>query len=177
MVERKFGGNRMSGKPYPINYWEIVGKTFVSVILGTVLGVLLVLIFGVVYSYFGNNLPPDQDARSTFQAVDTFYTGCFLLPLQIVLLTLFSFLALYFNRFLKTSPGKVFALAGLAEFFTTLVLTWSWGRWLASNFDESLFAQFEFILLVVWYLSIPLVVFFLLLVIPYWRAFGNDTSM
>lgn len=164
----------MPGKSQSVNYWEVVGKVFVSVILGTILATLLALIVNSAIAYSGNERPPDQNAQSTFQAVDTLYTGCFLLPLQLVLLTLFCFLALYFTRFARVSVGKTFAIAGSVEFFVTFLLTWSWRTWLASSFNDNWLVQFEYILLIMWYLFVPLALFFTLLVIPYWRTSGKS---
>lgn len=166
----------MSGKSQSVNYWEIVGKIFTSVILGTILAVLLILIIGsALYVYFWNELPPDQNAQGTLQAVDALYTGCFVLPLQIIFLILFSFLVLYLNQFTKMSVGKVLAIAGLAEFLVTFLLTWSWLRWLASSFGESVFTRVEYIVYITLYLSISLALFFVLLVIPYWQTPRYDT--
>lgn len=161
----------MSGKSQSINYWEIVGKIFVSVISGTILAVLLILIISsALYAYSGNELPPDQDAQGTLQAVDALYTGCFLLPLQLIFLILFSFLVLYLNQFIKMSVGKALAIAGLAEFVVTFLLTWSWLRWLAWSLDDSVFTRAEYAGYMMLYLSIPLTLFSVLLVIPYWRT-------
>lgn len=165
----------MSGKSYTnsINPWEIVGKVFTSVILGTILALLFILIVFTVF-HSGNELPPDQDAKSTFQSIEIFYIGCFLLPLQIIAFLFFSFLSVLVNRCCRIPLGKALALSSLLEFIVVLLLMWSWLRWLASTFDENIFTSFEYLALISWYLFVPLAIFLVILVVPYWQRVGYD---